>query len=60
MITIKDRTENVGKWSTHDVTEHEEIKRDEIEYLQMSVGVMRDQTIKLRDLHVSDTLGWNT
>ena len=43
MITIKDRTENVGKWSTHDVTEHEEIKRDEIEYLQMSVGVMRDQ-----------------
>jgi hypothetical protein len=27
------------------------------EYLYMSVGVMRDLKVKLRDLHVSDTLG---
>jgi len=30
----------------------------------MSVGVMKDQEVKLRDLHISDTLGyvgdWNT
>jgi hypothetical protein len=30
----------------------------------MSVGVMRDEKLKLKDLHVSDTLGcvgdWNT
>ena len=30
----------------------------------MSVGVMKDQKINMRDLHVSDTLGsvgeWNT
>jgi hypothetical protein len=34
------------------------------ENLHMSVGVMKDQKIKLRDLHVSHTLGcvgnWNT
>ena len=35
-----------------------------IEYLYMSVGVMKDQKVKLRDLHASHTLGytgdWNT
>jgi hypothetical protein len=35
-----------------------------IEYLYMSVGVMKDQKVKLRDLHTSHTLGytgdWNT
>ena len=34
------------------------------EYLYMSVGVMRDSKLDLRDLHVSDTPGstgdWNT
>jgi hypothetical protein len=35
-----------------------------MKYLDMSVSVMKDEEIKMRDLHVSNTLGcegdWNT
>jgi hypothetical protein len=43
---------------------YEEIIRDLIEYLYMIFGVMKDEKLKLRDPHVSYTLGcpgdWNT
>jgi hypothetical protein len=42
---------------------YEVIKRELREDLYMSVGVMKDQKVKLRDLHTSHTLGgegdWN-
>jgi hypothetical protein len=46
------------------VVYYEEIKRELKRILIHGVGVMRDYNLKLRDLHVSNTLGcvgdWNT
>jgi hypothetical protein len=33
--------------------------RDQERDLYMSIGVMKDEELELRDLHVSHTLGWS-